>query len=69
MIMMNTAVSATRTTATGQATTAITTMADRTTTTIRSTPHSRVSMPSTSAQENELSDEATSPAGWSTCQR
>ena len=44
-------------------------MAHRTTTTMRSMPQWRLSMPSTKAHENELSDDATSPEEWSTCHR
>ena len=55
--------------AAGQAKTASTTMADRTTTTTGSSPHEATSTISTKAHEKLPSDEMTSPAGWSMCQR
>ena len=64
-----TAVNTTMTSATGHATMDRTTTALRTTTTIRNTPQWRLSIPSISAHENALNEDATSPAGWSTCQR
>ena len=55
--------------AAGQAKTASTTMADSTTTTTGSRPHEATSTISTKAQEKLPSEEMTSPAGWSMCQR
>ncbi len=55
--------------AAGQAKTASTTMADRTTTATGSRPHDATSTISTKAQEKLPSEEMTSPAGWSMCQR
>ena len=55
--------------AAGQATTASTPMADRTTTTTGSSPQEATSTISAKAHEKLPSDEMTSPAGWSMCQR
>ena len=58
-----------RATAAGHTKTASTTMADSTTTTTGSRPHEATSTISTKAQEKLPSEEMTSPAGWSMCQR
>ncbi len=55
--------------AAGQANTASTPMAERTTTATGSSPHEATSTISTKAHEKLVSDEMTSPAGWSMCQR
>ena len=55
--------------ATGQATTARTTIAPRTVTATRSTPQVAMSTISTNAHEKVSSDEMTSPEGRSVCQR
>jgi hypothetical protein len=55
--------------AAGHATTESTAIADRTTTAAGSSPHDATSTISTKAHEKLPSDEMTSPAGWSMCQR
>ena len=55
--------------AAGQAATASTTRADSTTTATGKSPHDATSIISTKAHEKLPSDEMTSPAGWSMCQR
>ncbi len=55
--------------AAGQAATESTTRADNTTTATGRSPHDATSTISTKAQEKLPSDEMTSPAGWSMCQR
>ena len=55
--------------AAGQAATESTTSADSTTTATGSRPHDATSTISTNAHEKLPSDEMTSPAGWSMCQR
>ncbi len=55
--------------AAGQAVTESTARADTTTTATGKSPHDATSTISTNAHEKLPSDEMTSPAGWSICQR
>ena len=69
MTTTNSATMTSRARAAGQAKTASTTMAERTTTTTGRRPQEATSTISTKAQEKLPSEEMTSPAGWSMCQR